>query len=313
MKTLVIGGGYLAQRFISLSKKTENNTYFDVITRSQQRKEDLEVLGCNHYCEDISRPQFKLPNPPQEGYDRVLLNAAVTVDRKVVSSKKRLYTNGTQYLFQELERIGFSGKLILIGSTSALPSVGTSNLEEYQTPLTEEVLECLHNSQNSYPNWKLPKESPSYQQYIFWKESYSQLIPPKFTSTFLMSAGIYGEGRHPANRLARGLRVTHKNPEQWINLIHVEDLARAILFFFQKKDSSSMADLYFVSNNTPITLQEYYREFCKWQKLPAVTFQKENRLDNLGKYISSNKLLQTGFCLVHPSILHSFSLEEKDF
>ncbi|MEM9588024.1 MAG: SDR family NAD(P)-dependent oxidoreductase, partial [Planctomycetota bacterium] len=69
-------------------------------------------------------------------------------------------------------------------------------------------------------------------------------------------AGIYGPGRVPLiGRLRRGQPIP-TSPQGWLNLIHVDDAAAAVMASW---DSEAPSRLYAVADDRPVRRGEFYR------------------------------------------------------
>ena len=97
MRTLVIGGGNLGGK---LAKHYSSFGKVDVITRSFNRQNIFESLGCGHYARDIANSTFSFD---MDGYDLVIFTPAVTIDAKVKSAARRLHVNGAERVMQLLK------------------------------------------------------------------------------------------------------------------------------------------------------------------------------------------------------------------
>lgn len=89
-------------------------------------------------------------------------------------------------------------------------------------------------------------------------------------STILRLAGIYG----PQRLLARAQQLQNQeplagNPLAWLNLIHVTDAVRAVRAV---ERSSDCAPLYLVSDDEPVTREDYYRELANVLQAPEPLF-----------------------------------------
>jgi len=281
MKTLIIGGGYLGQR---LAQRYSLKSNIDIITRSHEKQLLFKNLGYKHFTRDITNSTF---NFSMKGYELVILNAAVTVDIKKKFAKEWLYVQGTKHVLNQLKQSKFMGKLIIIGSTSAIPneSVITKSSDQghLYPPVNEKMLMAFTGD---YDN-------SNYRQFLLWKEQRTQC---SFPIILLLSAGIYGPERIPGQKVIMGLRKTSRNPQSWINFIHIDDLTRAIFFLDEKCQSS---ELFFLSDGHPLKIQEYYDILTDKIKMPRVEFTGNNN-SGFGKRVDNQKLLKQGFLLKHP-------------
>lgn len=288
-KTLIIGGGYLGSRlvdhFVSLGEVT-------VITRSTARHNSLKNLGAQVEALDISNSRFHY-NFSQ--FDTIIFCPAVTIDRTKKTAKRNLYIYGLTQIIRQAERQKFIGTFLVVGSTSCF-----LNRESFAStqpdPFNPQHFLVNENSLAQNPD----PSNPSWRQFDLW-EKYHGKLP--FTFHLLISSGIYGPGRHPAKKVLQGLKITHKNPHQWINLIHVEDLKGAIIWTLNQNFPSQ---LFCVSNNKALTLREFYGIYTSVLQLNPIEFSATSSDQHSGKIVSSKKIQDLGFQLIHPNFNSSF-------
>ena len=98
----------------------------------------------------------------------------------------------------------------------------------------------------------------------------------------LRPSGIYGPGRvmRSAEQVRSGEPVVGRG-EAWLNLVHVDDLAAAVLL---AADAPAPAERYLVSDDRPLTRRAYYTLLADRFGGPPPTFTGEGgRVDGLGK------------------------------
>lgn len=99
-------------------------------------------------------------------------------------------------------------------------------------------------------------------------EQLLQQLRPKSAWTILRLAGIYGPGRVPRSADVIAGRPIASPEDGFLNLIHVEDAARAVLAAW----SQSRRRLFVVSDDCPVRRGEFYREIARQCHSPAPTF-----------------------------------------
>ena len=104
----------------------------------------------------------------------------------------------------------------------------------------------------------------------------------KHAAVVLRPSGIYGPGR--VMRTAAQVRAgepVRGNPDAWLNLVHVADLADAVA---RAADAPELAGLYLVSDDRPLTRRDYYSLLAEELNGPPPAFTGEGgRVDGLGK------------------------------
>ena len=103
----------------------------------------------------------------------------------------------------------------------------------------------------------------------------------------LRPSGIYGPGRvmRSAEQVRSGEPV-RGTPDAWLNLVHVDDLAAAVVL---AADAPDPAELYVVSDDRPLTRREYYALLSDALGGPPPTFTGGGgRVDGLGKRVRND-------------------------
>ncbi|MBI3355729.1 MAG: hypothetical protein HY038_02950 [Nitrospirae bacterium] len=150
-----------------------------------------------------------------------------------------------------------SRRIVILGSTSAY-NVGNS--QDYPPPWIDETA-------------PIDLSKPRVQGEEFLRTNCGAIV--------LRVAGIYGPGRNPVEWIRTG-RVSPSR--KYVNLIHVEDLARICLVALER---GKPGEVYNVSDGTPRTWREIYLTAQQRWDAQAVA-EKEN--DATGKRISNEKL-----------------------
>ncbi len=120
--------------------------------------------------------------------------------------------------------------------------------------------------------------------------------------TILRAAGIYGPERIPTlDSLRSGTPLT-ADPESWLNLIHVDDLAAICA---EAATSPLATGLFCVADGNPVLRKDYYRFIADQIGASAPTFQQPSPSGEVGspgpirrrgegsKRISNHRLMET--------------------
>lgn len=296
--SLVIGGGYLGSRVATKLKLLGS---VSIITRSLARHPELNRQGFETKALDIASADFFLDFTK---YTRVLFCPAVTVDRKKTGAKHHLYCKGLSQVLDLMVRQGYTGNLVVIGSTSLFPSMqsvarqlGNTTIPDFFN-VDEETIDTLtHDTTNA-----------SLEQYLLWK-SYKDKIA--FNSTYIISSGIYGPDRHPARRLLQGLCKTEQHPGKWINLIHIDDLVNITYHAILQ---TQQHPCFCASDGNPLSIRDFYAMYTRVLKLPEVEYVHADQTGFDGKRVQNKRLLSMGFPLIHPRFTDEFILQnQSDF
>ncbi len=293
MQKLIIGCGYVGLQVAH--QWLEQGHSVSALTRSESNAEELKVLGINPILGDITQPESlkKLPDS-----DTVLY--AVGFDRSANQTRHAIYVGGLDHVLSEIK--DRMQKIIYLSSTSVY---GQSAGE-----WVDEISEC--NPQRENGQICLEAEQLLEKQGLISAVGEHQ----NQRAVILRLAGIYGPGRLLARmEQIKSGALMQGNPDAYLNLIHVTDVVNAIL----RCDTESRLDShYLVSDNCPITRQEYYETLARLLNAPLPQFAtepteqgalKSNRLHSteraagLNKRCNNQKIrVNLGLGMVYPSI-----------
>jgi len=92
-----------------------------------------------------------------------------------------------------------------------------------------------------------------------WLTSFGKAHPIQTIN--LRLSGIYGPGRQQLlERIRQGLAVAPRLNEHWVNRIHIEDAAAAVVHIL---GLPSPEDLYLVTDSTPLPMRTLYEHLAK--------------------------------------------------
>lgn len=209
------------------------------VTRSPERAAALRSAGMIPIVQDLAEPwqAGKL-----DGFDSVLYS--VGFDRAGVHSMREVYVDG---LRQVLAHLAETRRLIYVSSTGVYGDAEGELIDERSEchPQREGGRLCLEAEQ-------LIRESD---------------VAP--VSLVLRAAGIYGPGRIPNRSALEKSGALQVEPDSWLNLIHVEDLASVIE---HASDNVLPHDLYNVADGCPVQRRDYYGYLGKTLGMAAPQF-----------------------------------------
>jgi len=230
---LIIGCGYLG-RVVAGLWLTEGKR---VAALTRSRGEELWALGIEPICGDVTNPAtLRLPDP-----DTVLY--AIGLDRSAGKSMREVYVAG---LMNVLDALPSSRRFIYLSSTSVYGQPGGDWVDE-DSP-TEPVEE------NGRIVWECER-------------LLRQRMPDAIILRF---AGIYGPGRLIKRAAVERGEPLPTDPQKTINLIHVEDGARAVVAAAERGRPGAT---YNVADGHPVTRREFYGELARILGTPPPRFE----------------------------------------
>lgn len=229
---LILGCGYLGR--VVARRWLAAGHRVAALTRS--RADHLRALGVEPLLGDVTEPA-SLKFPP---VDTVLY--AIGLDRSAGKGMRDVYVGGLANVLDALPR---PRRFVYVSSTSVYGQTDGGWVDESSaTEPPEEngriVLECEHLLRARLP-----------------------------AATILRFAGIYGPGR-VIRRAAveRGEPLT-ADPDGWLNLIHVEDGAAAVVAAAERPVEGRTID---VADDRPVTRREFYTTMADLLGAPPAAF-----------------------------------------
>ncbi|QEG01160.1 NAD dependent epimerase/dehydratase family protein [Stieleria maiorica] len=253
---LVVGAGYLGQIVAKLSASAAAGTSAKVYatTRHQNRFAELAGNGFHPIRFDWT-DQATFPNLPWRQLSaapRVLV--AVSYDRNSPLDRYQSQVGGLRSLLRVLPT---DARLCYISTTGVYHQTDGRWVDETSPTHPTRLGGRVH----------------------LQAESLLHALRPAAPWAVLRLAGIYGPGRVPrAADVIAGRPIA--SPESgFLNLIHVQDAARAVLAAWEKMATASggpvvsmQSRLYAVSDDAPVMRADFYREIARRCGAPAPRF-----------------------------------------
>lgn len=241
---LILGCGYLgrrvAQRWLDAGDRVI------AVTRSPERAAELADAGMRTIVDDVRSPSRELLRWAQGGIEEVdTALVAVGFDRSGDTKIEEVYTGAV--------RTGLSlspihlRRFIYISTTGVYGDAGGDWVDEQTEP---------------DPQRDGAKASLAAERLLLSSPLGSRAV-------VLRLAGIYGPGRVPFLDLLREEKPIPAIETGWLNLIHVDDAASAVL---AAADRNSPPQLVCVSDGDPPQRGDYYAEVARRIGAPAPTF-----------------------------------------
>ena len=255
MRKLIIGCGYVGRRVAQLWRTQSHSVV--ALTRREANASALNALGVETVLGDVTQPQTlgKLPQA-----DTVLF--AVGYDRTARPSMHDVYVEGLRNV---LERIaGNTGQFVYLSSTSVY---GQSHGE-----VVDEASPCLPTRENGQVCLEAEELLPKF----FGNAANPQT---RRSANILRLAGIYGPGRllSRVQSLKAGTPLKG-SPRAWLNLIHVDDAAAAVLACEQRGQPGRN---YVVCDDRPLHRKEYYERLARAVSAPNPRFEPADETTEL--------------------------------
>ncbi|MFO0875996.1 MAG: NAD-dependent epimerase/dehydratase family protein [Gemmataceae bacterium] len=220
MRVLILGCGYLGRRVATLAQQAGATVL--ATTRHPDRAAEFARLGLQPVLCDVVAPESlrTLPEVDQVVY-------CVGLDRAAGVSMRRVYVEG---LGNVLAALPGQPRIVHVSSTSVYGQTDGSPVDE------------------SAPTEPLEESG----QIVLDAEKLLCSIRPE--ARILRFAGIYGPGRLIRARDLLAGRLLAIDPDKWLNLVHVDDGAAAVMAALAR----GSAGVYNVADGTPVRRRDFY-------------------------------------------------------
>ncbi|MFO0909633.1 MAG: SDR family oxidoreductase [Isosphaeraceae bacterium] len=276
MATLIIGCGYVGRRVAERLRDRGESVL--TTTRSQARAEELRLAGFDPIVLDVLQPD---PLRTIRGVDRTLF--CVGYDRSSDVPLERIHVEGlSRILAAGEDRLG---RLVYTSSTGVYgQSDGEWVDEDSPTDPRERSGRAILAAERLALAWGEPGER---------------------SVTVVRFSGLYGPGRIIRRDALLRQEPIGGDPSQFLNLIHQEDAATALLLAL---DSPQGNPLFLASDDEPITRRDYYEWTARCLGAPAPRFVIDEGTDHpaatsANKRINAQRIRRVlGFQPIYPSI-----------
>ncbi len=220
MAKLIVGCGYLGRRVAALWR-ARGHTVF-ALTRG--RADELRALGVEPVVGDVCAVTA-LPVAETVLY-------AVAPDRSGGGTPEDVWLNGLGNVTSAMRNWPLPGRLIFVGSTGVYGQSGGEDVDE-----------------------TAPTEPQDESGRVLLRAEERLRGESSFETVVLRFAGIYGPGRLIRSQALLAGEPIAADPEKWLNLIHVEDGAAAVL---AAEARARPGGVYNVSDDRPVRRRDFY-------------------------------------------------------
>lgn len=279
--TLIVGCGFLGQRVGQLLLEDDPSSEVVGTTRSPSGADRLTMAGIHPALADVLQPETLAAVPLP---DRIVY--CIGFDRAAGVPMRTVYVDGLRNLLDRLATVGWSGRFVYASSTGVYGQTGGSWVDE-DSPT-----------------------QPSHQSGIVCLEAETLLRETSrsrgLKATTIRFAGLYGPGRIVRRAAIERGEPIAGDPERWLNLIHIDDAARAVL---AAADSETASPIFLACDDRPVRRREYYDRIARHLGAPEPRFVRpepgspEAMREESDKRISNRKIKEElGLAWRYPDI-----------
>lgn len=245
MDTLIIGCGFLGLRVAREILKLDPSAKVVGATRTDRRHPELIAAGVKPILIDVVETtafdSIKFPSQ---------IVHCVGFDRSSGQSRNLVTLDGLDNLTLALASGLWTGRFVYVSSTGVYGQTDGSWVEESSAtaPITESGRVALRAE-------ALLRSTPT----VAWA-----------SPVVVRLTGLYGPGRIIGlGGITRGDPI-QGDPERWLNLIHVDDAARAVVAALLIDNPRG---LYLACDDRPVKRREYYETLARRLGAPAPRFE----------------------------------------
>jgi nucleoside-diphosphate-sugar epimerase len=276
VKALIVGCGYTGSRVGELLARSGVEVYG--MRRSADAEGELKRKGIKLIRADIMEYEWK------ERFDWVI--NTISSSGGTVSDYQRVYLEGTRRILEALRenppmRYLFTSSTSVYGQTDG---------------------EWVNEESETHPQAETSKV-------LVETESEISKAGPWLRNIIVRLGGIYGPGRGYAfKQFVAGNAVMRGDGGSYMNLIHVEDAAAAIVHLLNHPESNGV---YNIVDNEPVTQMVFYRYLSQKMNLPiperAATGDKKRGVTN--KRVSNRRVKEAGYGFKYPTFREGYESE----
>jgi nucleoside-diphosphate-sugar epimerase len=267
---LVVGCGYLGRR-VAERWRAEGRRVF-ATTRRPERAAELAERGLEPVVCDVLRPDSLRALPAA---DTVVY--CVGLDRAAGVPMRVVYVDGLANVLGELagRQGGAPGRFVYVSSTGVYGQADGSEVAE--TAATEPAEE----------SGRVVLEAER-----LLRERLREAVVLRF-------AGIYGPGRLLRSQALRAREAIAADPEGWLNLIHVEDGAAAVVAAAERGRPGAV---YNICDDRPVRRRDFYAQLARLLGAPPPCFAPPPPHEWVNRRVVNRRLREElGMALRYPS------------
>jgi nucleoside-diphosphate-sugar epimerase len=256
--TLIVGTGYVGLRVAELLRDRDPSEPVHTVTRSPKKAESLAAQGFHPVIADWTDRRTLAHLPPCR---RVLV--AVSYDPRGGKTREESQVGGLGNL---LDHLHAEADIVYLSSTGV-----------------------FHQTDGSWVDESSPARPAGAGGWAHLRaEELLHRRRPHGRWTILRLAGIYGPGRVPRGKEVRSGRPVEGPQSGYLNLIHREDAARAVLAAWDQPENRHR--LYLVSDDVPVVRAEFYRQVARTLGVAPPTFTADANSKLSARSLSNKRI-----------------------
>lgn len=267
---LVVGAGYLGGAIARHFKEQKQRVY--ALTRESAKAAAFEDEGIQGIAADLNQPD-SLKKIPAAHF--VVISTAP--DQSTEEEYRRIYLDGLRNFLESRKSQPRPYLMVLISSTS------------------------VWKDREGWVDETVPADADAEKGKILLA-SEKLILESGFPAVIFRLSGIYGPGRNRLEAFEAGKWPQPQEPDGFMNMIHVDDIARAMPVLFQK---SKEGEIYLGTDGEPALRSEFSRWLAK--KIGKAGGGQIDTTKVTGKRLRNTRLKEMGFQFQYPTFREGYS------
>lgn len=205
------------------------------LIRTPVRRQELESRDIIPVVADLTKPET-LCNIPDVSFVVI----AVSPDERSDDAYRKIYLKGIENFLKALRKKFPPSLIVYLSSTGVYGDKRGAWVDEDTPP------------------------EPDHERGRILLEAERQILQSGFPTVVLRLAGIYGPGRSSLQRLMDNSRRAEMNANEYVNMIHREDIAQMTAVIFKKSETGS---IYLGVDDEPVLRGVFYDWLIKKRSL----------------------------------------------
>ncbi|MBI3306271.1 MAG: SDR family oxidoreductase [Candidatus Omnitrophica bacterium] len=267
-RILIVGCGYTGTVIGKYFREQKQKVWG--IIRSDKNRPQLEAAGITPIIADLTKPET-LTDIPDVSF--VVISAAP--DDRSESAYREIYLTGIANLLKVLQKKFPPNLIVYLSSTGVYGDKKGEWIDEQISP------------------------EPENERGRILLQAEEALLHSGFPVVILRLGGIYGPERNTLTRSNHSM--TPNNQNEYVNMIHVSDIAAMMPVIFKKAEAGS---IYLAVDDEPVCRASFYHS------LGLVDKVDEDSLKNSppgGKRCSNKKLKSLGYSFQFPTFREGYA------
>ena len=268
---LIAGAGYLGSAMARSFKDQKQRVY--ALTREPVKAAAFHQEGIHGIAADFNQPETLKKIPAAH-----FVVISVAPDQNTEEDYRRIYIEGLKNFLESRRRHPRPYLLVLISSTSV-----------------------WKDREGGWVDENIPADADTEKGRIL-RESEKLILESGFPAVIFRLSGIYGPGRNRLDSFEAGKWPRPQEPDGFMNMIHVDDIARAMPVLFKKCQEG---EIYIGTDEEPVLRSA----FSRWlsEKTGKAAAGEIDTGKVTGKRLRNNRLKELGFQFQYPTFREGYS------